>query len=261
MNRIKELFQRKTEGIVSVYFTAGYPKLNHTEAVLHELEYAGADLVEVGMPFSDPLADGPVIQDSSTVALANGMTLELLFDQLENIRREVKIPIVLMGYLNPVLQFGMEAFCEKCEAVGIDGLILPDLPLAEYNKHYKELFAKHGLENIFLITPQTSDERVKMIDSITDSFIYMVSSSSTTGAKESIIDSQESYFNRINSMGLKNPRLIGFGISNYATYSKACEYANGVIIGSAFVKSLAGCKGELKQTVSSFMKSIVEPRK
>jgi len=260
MNRIKKLFSEKSANIMSVYFTAGYPKLNNTKDVLRELEYAGADLVEVGMPFSDPLADGPTIQNSSTIALNNGMTIKLLFEQLEGIRKEVSIPIILMGYLNPVLQYGIENFCRKCAEIGVDGIILPDLPLSEYLQDYKSVFEKNGLENIFLITPQTGEDRIRKIDELSDSFIYMVSSSSTTGAKENIIESQVDYFDRVNKMDLKNPRLIGFGISNYKTYSTACKYANGVIIGSAFVKALGEGTGELKKTVKSFMQSIVTPK-
>lgn len=260
MNRIKELFIRKPHNIVSVFFTAGYPKLNQTGAIIRELENSGADLIEVGMPFSDPLADGPTIQESSMVALANGMTIELLFEQLEDIRKEVSLPIILMGYLNPVMQFGVERFCEKCKSVGIDGLIIPDLPIREYQERYLTVFKENGLENIFLITPQTTDERVKHIDSITDSFIYMVSSSSTTGAKENIVESQAAYFERINALGLKNPRLIGFGISNNKTFTKACEYANGAIIGSAFVKAIGTSNEELKHSVQKFVKSITQAK-
>ncbi len=258
MNRIKELFIRKPKNIVSVFFTAGYPKLNQTGAIIRELENSGADLIEVGMPFSDPLADGPTIQESSMIALANGMTIELLFEQLEDIRKEVSLPLILMGYLNPVMQFGVERFCAKCKSVGIDGLIIPDLPLLEYQERYLSVFEENGLENIFLITPQTTDERVKLIDDLTDSFIYMVSSSSTTGAKENILESQSVYFEHIKNLGLKNPVLIGFGISNYKTFSKACEFANGAIIGSAFVKALGTSTDELKHTVQKFIKSITQ---
>ncbi len=256
MNRIKELFIRKQNNIVSVFFTAGFPKLNQTGAIIRELEDSGADMIEVGMPFSDPLADGPTIQESSMVALANGMTIELLFEQLEDIRKEVSLPIILMGYLNPVMQFGIERFCKKCKSVGVDGLIIPDLPLAEYQELYQSIFAENGLENIFLITPQTTDERIKLIDKATDSFIYVVSSSSTTGAKENVIEAQVAYFERIKNLNLKNPLLIGFGISNNKTFAKACEYANGAIIGSAFVKAIGASEGDLKHTVQKFIKSI-----
>lgn len=260
MNRIKALFQKKSENIISVYFTAGFPKLNLTDSIIKELEYAGADLVEVGMPFSDPLADGPTIQQSSTVALENGMNIELLFEQLEGIRKEVSMPIILMGYLNPVMQFGVEAFCKRCAEVGVDGLIIPDLPIEEYQREWKSVFEANGLQNIFLITPQTTEDRIRMIDEISDGFIYMVSSSATTGARTNSFDAQLEYFDRVNNMGLKNPRLIGFGISNYQTFSTACKYASGVIIGSAFVKALTSNSGELKQIVRGFMKSITEPK-
>ncbi len=260
MNRIKELFIRKPNNIVSIYFTAGYPKLNQTVSIIRELENSGADLIEVGMPFSDPLADGPTIQNSSMVALANGMTIDLLFDQLEDIRKEVSLPLILMGYLNPVMQYGIEAFCKKCKSIGIDGLIIPDLPLAEYQEMYLDTFKENGLENIFLITPQTTEDRVKLIDDLTDSFIYMVSSSSTTGVKENIFESQRAYFERVQKMDLKNPRLIGFGISNNKTFTKACEYANGAIIGSAFVKALGTSNGELKLTIQKFVKSITQAK-
>lgn len=260
MNRIKELFVRKPNNIISVYFTAGYPKLNQTLPIIRELENSGVDLIEVGMPFSDPLADGPTIQDSSMVALNNGMTIELLFEQLEGFRKEVKIPIILMGYLNPVMQFGIERFCQRCKAIGIDGLVIPDLPLAEYKEVYHEMFQENGLENVFLITPQTSEERIRLIDSLTDSFIYMVSSSATTGVKENIFESQKAYFERTLQMGLKNPRLIGFGISNNKTFTKACEYSSGAIIGSAFVKAVGNSNETLQLAVRKFIKSITQAK-
>ncbi len=256
-NRINQLFQNKQENILSVYFTAGYPQLNDTTSIIEQLVANGVDLIEVGMPFSDPVADGPVIQQSSLVALRNGMTIKTLFEQLEGIREKVSVPLILMGYLNPVLQFGVEAFCQKCAAVGIDGLILPDLPLNEYEENYKALFEQYGLHNILLITPQTSETRMRQIDEASNGFIYMVSSSSTTGAKSSVKDFHLDYFERVNQMQLKNPRLIGFGISNKETFDNACKYAQGAIIGSAFVNAL-GSEESLASKISSFVNQLVK---
>lgn len=254
-NRINKLFQEKKERVLSVYFTAGYPELNDTKTIIQELVKNGVDLIEIGMPFSDPVADGPVIQQSSLVALNNGMSVKKLFEQLQDIRQSVDIPLILMGYLNPVLQYGIEAFCQKCKEIGIDGLILPDLPLSVYEDDFKAIFEANNLHNIFLITPQTSDERLKQIDEISTGFIYMVSSNATTGAKTSVSEFQKQYFERINSMNLKNPRVIGFGISNAETFDNACNYANGAIIGSAFVKALEGSES-LAQKISGFIHSI-----
>ena len=254
-NRINKLFQEKKERVLSVYFTAGYPELNDTQTIIQELVKNGVDLIEIGMPFSDPVADGPVIQHSSLVALQNGMSIRKLFDQLENIRQSVDIPLILMGYINPVLQYGVEAFCKKCNEIGIDGLIIPDLPLDVYEAEFKATFEASNLHNIFLITPQTSDERLKLIDEVSSGFIYMVSSNATTGAKASVSDFQKQYFERVNSLRLKNPRMIGFGISNAETFDNACQYASGAIIGSAFVKALEG-PGTLEQKVSHFINSI-----
>ncbi len=254
-NRISRLFEGKNERILSVYFTAGFPKLNDTVPVVQALQSAGADIVEIGVPYSDPVADGPTIQDSNTKALKNGMTIQLLFEQLRGIRESVDIPIILMGYINPVLQYGVEKFCQKCEEVGVDGLILPDLPMAEYLTEYKAIFEKYGLKNVFLITPQTSESRIREIDENTDGFIYMVSSASITGAKSNISDEQVAYFQRVGNMGLKNPRLIGFGISNRATFDKACTYSNGAIIGSAFIKVLEGAK-DLEKEISEYIKTV-----
>ncbi len=256
MNRINNLFETKKENILSVYFTAGFPNLNDTVEIIQLLEKNGVDLIEIGIPFSDPTADGPTIQRSSETALKNGMNLELLFEQLKNIRASVKIPLILMGYFNPVYQFGVERFCAKCTEIGIDGTILPDLPLNEFENEYKEIFAKNNLHNILLITPQTSENRIKQIDAACSGFIYMVSSSSTTGAGKKVEDFQQSYFERIQNMNLKNPRLIGFGISDNATFTNACKYASGAIIGSAFVKSL---QSELKidESISQFAKDII----
>ena len=255
-NRINKLFQEKEKNILSVYFTAGYPELNDTQTIIHELVENGVNLIEIGMPFSDPVADGPVIQHSSLVALQNGMSVSKLFEQLKDIRQSVDIPLILMGYINPVLQYGVEAFCLRCKEIGIDGLIIPDLPLSVYEDEFKSIFEANNLHNIFLITPQTSDERLRMIDEASSGFIYMVSSNSTTGAKEGVSDMQKSYFERINTFGIKNPRLIGFGISNSKTFGNACKYAQGAIIGSAFVNAL-GADLPLKQKISQFIKSIV----
>ncbi|MGD9931865.1 MAG: tryptophan synthase subunit alpha [Mangrovibacterium sp.] len=255
-NRINQLFQDKKENILSVYFTAGYPKLDDTVPIIESLVNNGVDLIEIGMPFSDPVADGPVIQNSSLVALHNGMTIKKLFEQLQGIRGKVNIPLILMGYLNPVVQFGLENFCQKCAEVGIDGLILPDLPLNEYQEEYQPLFEKYNLHNILLITPQTSEKRLSQIDEASSGFIYMVSSSSTTGVKNNVSDFHQDYFERIQQMNLKNPRLIGFGISNRETFENACKYAQGAIIGSAFVKALDG-EVTLDVKISNFVKSIV----
>ncbi len=236
MNRINKLFQEKKNNILSIYFTAGFPKLDDTNVILNELSAAGADMIEIGIPFSDPLADGPTIQHSSEVALKNGMTLKLLFEQLST--ANCQLPTLLMGYLNPVLQFGVENFCKKAKELGISGVILPDLPMDEYLKDYKSIFDKYNLKNIFLITPQTSGKRIRYIDDNSDGFIYMVSSSSTTGVKEGIDTDKEKYFKRIKEMNLKNPIVVGFGIGNKKSFQKACEYANGAIIGSAFIKHL-----------------------
>lgn len=237
-NRIQQLFETKQNHILSIFFTAGHPNLNDTVPIIKTLETSGADLIEVGMPFSDPIADGPTIQRTSEKALKNGMTLNLLFEQLKAIRKECKLPLILMGYMTPVFKYGMENFLAKCSEVGIDGLILPELPLEVFESEYAELFEKYGLLNVFLITPQTPESRVRKIDNASKGFIYMVSSASTTGAKTSIAADQEAYFKRIQDMNLKNPCLIGFGISNKETFENACKYAAGAIIGSAFVKAL-----------------------
>ena len=238
-NRLVKLFQDKHEDILNVYCTAGFPNLHDTPTVIEGLAKAGVDIVEIGMPFSDPIADGPTIQASNQQALENGMNLELLFEQLENIREKVDIPLILMGYINPVIQYGIEKFCKKASEIGIDGFILPDIPIREYELNYKTLFEHYGISNIFLITPQTSEERIKKIDALTNGFIYMVSTDSTTGKTRDISESQMNYFQRIAALELKNPRLIGFGIHDHATYSTASQYANGVIIGSAFIKAIA----------------------
>ena len=256
-NRITALFERKDKNILSIYFTAGYPKLNDTYSIIAELENSGADLIEIGMPFSDPVADGPVIQHSSEIALKNGMTVHLLLEQLKDIRKSISLPLILMGYLNPVMQYGIVDFCKKCKEIGIDGTIIPDLPLEIYEEEYKEIFEENSLSNIFLVTPQTSDERIRKIDSLSTGFIYLVSSSSTTGVKGSVNQVQISYFDRICKMNLASKLLIGFGISDKDSFEKASGFANGAIIGSAFVKTLAGGDA-LKSKVKTFVKRFYE---
>lgn len=237
MNRIKEKLQEEGK-LLSIYFTAGYPNLEDTVPVIRELEKAGVDMIEIGLPFSDPLADGPTIQESSTAALQNGMNTKVLFKQLEGVRKTVSIPLIIMGYFNPVLQYGVEEFCAKCHEIGIDGLILPDLPFDVYQEEYEPIFKKYGLSMTFLITPQTSDERIGQLDSASDGFIYMVSSASTTGAKSGFGQEQQDYFDRIASLKLENPQIVGFGISNSETFEAATAKTKGAIIGSAFIKHL-----------------------
>ncbi|MDD6209807.1 MAG: tryptophan synthase subunit alpha [Bacteroidales bacterium] len=255
MNRINQLFQQKKRNILSVYFTAGYPHLNDTLPVLRALQERGIDMVEIGIPFSDPMADGPVIQASSTVALRNGMTLKVLFDQLKDVRKSVSIPLILMGYLNPVMQFGFESFCRACAETGIDGVILPDLPFKDYMENYKATADRYNIRIIMLITPETSEERVRLIDEHTDGFIYMVSSASTTGAQQSFGENKQAYFRRINAMDLRNPRMIGFGISNRATLEAAQENAAGAIIGSKFV-TLLGEISPAEKAVEALMEAL-----
>lgn len=229
---------QKPGKLLSIYFTAGFPELTDTVPVLKALETAGADMIEIGLPFSDPLADGPVIQQSSTEAITNGMHTALLFEQLAGIRESVSVPLILMGYFNPVLQYGVDAFCRKCAEVGIDGLILPDLPLDIYERDYKEIVEKYGLSMIFLISPQTSDTRIRQIDQASDSFIYMVSSASTTGVQKDFGSGTEAYFKRIASLDLEHPQIVGFGISDAESFGKATSQAKGAIIGSAFIRML-----------------------
>lgn len=238
MNRINELFEKKTTGILSIYFTAGFPRLDDTCDIIKELEQNGVDLIEIGIPFSDPMADGPTIQESSTMALRNGMTLKLLFEQLKDIRQTVSIPLIMMGYLNPIMQFGFENFCKKCQEIGIDGAIIPDLPFKDYIEEYKPVADKYNLKIVMLITPETSEERIRLIDENTDGFIYMVSSASTTGAQNNFDEQKQAYFRKINGMNLRTPRLIGFGISNKSTFDSAVQNASGAIIGSKFVSLL-----------------------
>ena len=252
MNRIDSALE-KNKKLISIYFTAGFPDLDDTVPIIKALEKSGVDMIEIGMPFSDPLADGPTIQDSSTQALKNGMHTQKLFDQIKSIRNEVSIPLIIMGYFNPIFQYGVEAFCKSCKDVGIDGLIIPDLPVDVYHKNYKSIFDSHELKNIFLITPQTSESRVRYIDEVSNGFIYMVSSASTTGAKSEFGDIQENYFRRINDLQLKNPQIVGFGISNYDTFKAATTYAKGAIIGSAFIKFL---KTNGIQNINKFVETI-----
>ena len=254
MNRINKKLQEDKK-LLSIYFTAGYPNLNDTVTIIQDLEKSGVDMIEIGLPFSDPLADGPTIQASSTQALKNGMTTEALFSQLKDIRKSVNIPLIIMGYFNPMLQFGVEAFCKKCAEIGIDGLIIPDLPVDVYNEQYKATFEKYGLINVFLITPQTSVERINFIDSISNGFIYMVSSASVTGSNSGFGDEQTKYFKRIAKMNLKNPQIIGFGISNNETFTQATSHAKGAIIGSAFIKYLT--KNGVN-TITNFVSSILK---
>jgi tryptophan synthase alpha chain len=237
MNRITQKLQAG-EKILSIYFSAGYPNLNDTVQIIADLEKNGVDMIEIGLPFSDPLADGPTIQASSTQALHNGMTTQVLFDQLKDIRETVSIPLIIMGYFNPMLQYGIENFCKKCAEIGIDGLIIPDLPVDVYADEFKEAFEKYGLINVLFITPQTSEQRIHFIDSVSNGFIYMVSSASVTGSLSGFGSDQEAYFKRISDMNLNNPQVIGFGINNKETFNQATQFAKGAIIGSAFIQHL-----------------------
>jgi tryptophan synthase alpha chain len=254
MNRINKLFSEKKEHILSVFFTAGYPDLNSTKPIAMALSAAGVDLIEIGIPFSDPIADGPTIQQSNKVAIENGMSVKLLLEQVKEIRKEVSIPIILMGYLNPVLQYGFEKFCKEASLNGVDGLILPDMPMDEYVLEYKRVMESANLLNTFLISPTTSQERIRRIDSETNGFIYAVSSSSTTGVKNGFTADQEKYFQTLQSLELRNPFLIGFGISSGQTYSKACQYSSGAIIGSAFI-NLVKDNVDMKD-IKQFIRSI-----
>lgn len=238
MNRLHQLFEEKKEPLLSIYFTAGYPGLNSTLDIAELLEKAGVDFIEIGFPYSDPLADGPVIQHSSQKALENGMNLHFLFDQLNGLRKRISIPVLLMGYVNPVLQFGVKNFCKCCADAGVDGVIVPDLPMHEYEELYKDCFLDNKLSNIFLVTPQTSEERIRKIDELSKGFIYLLSSSSTTGKNLAVSNEADAYFARIRDMELKNPTMIGFGISNRESFDKASQYTRGAIVGSAFVKLL-----------------------
>jgi tryptophan synthase alpha chain len=255
MNRIDKLFKEKKENILSVYFTAGYPKSDDTIEVIKTLEKNGVDLLEIGVPFSDPMADGPVIQASGNKALRNGMSLKKLFSQLKNVRAEASIPLVLMGYLNPIMQYGFENYCKSAAECGVDGLIIPDLPFSEYMESYKSIAEKHGLHMIMLITPETSEERIKLIDQNTSGFIYMVSSASVTGVRNSFSETNLNYFRRVNKMNLQNPRLIGFGISNKETFEAACQESSGAIIGSKFI-SLLNSEGTIEAATEKLIEAI-----
>ena len=254
MSRIKKVFQNKSSNVLNVYCTAGYPQLKSTLSVMKALQENGADLIELGMPYSDPLADGPVIQQSGTIALANGMTIKVLFEQLKDFRKEISVPVVLMGYMNPVLQYGFEKFCADAAAVGIDGLILPDLPEYEFETEYGAIIKKHGLDYIFLVTPETSDERIRKLDSLSTGFLYAVSSSSTTGSDKNMMD-VNAYLQKLQSLKLTNPVLVGFGIKDKATFDAACTYANGAIIGTAYIRALENSK-DVKATTKAFLSSI-----
>jgi len=254
MSRIKNLFQKKGHNILNVYCTAGYPQLNSTIEVMKALQENGGDIIELGMPYSDPLADGPVIQQSSSIALANGMTIKKLFEQLKDFRKNISIPVVLMGYMNPILQYGFEKFCTDAAAVGVDGLILPDLPEHEFETEYGAIIKKHGLDFIFLVTPETSDERIKKLDELSTGFLYAVSSSSTTGSDKNMTD-VKSYLQKLKGMNLKNPVLVGFGIKDKTTFEAACANANGAIIGTAYIKALAEA-GNVADITRKFLESI-----
>jgi len=255
MRRIHELFKKKNQKVLNVYCTAGYPQRDSTMEVMKALQDNGADLIELGMPYSDPLADGPVIQQSGSVALANGMSIETLFNQLIDFRKTIQIPVVLMGYMNPVLQYGFEKFCKHAAALPIDGLILPDLPEREFETEYGPIMQRFGLDFIFLITPETSEERVKKLDSLTTGFLYAVSSSSTTGSDKNMTDVTV-YLKRLKSYNLKNPVLVGFGIKDKQSFEAACEHANGAIIGSAYIKTLENST-DIGKSTAAFLKSIL----
>lgn len=254
MNRLNALFNKKKDNLLSIYYTAGYPELNATLDIAEALEKAGTDFLEIGFPYSDPVADGPTIQHSSEKALENGMTLHLLFEQLADLRKRVSIPVLLMGYVNPIVQYGVENFCKKAAEVGVDGIIVPDLPMYEYENLYAQYFKANGLSNIFLVTPQTSVERIRKIDELSNSFIYLLSSSSITGGNLHVSANIEDYYKRIKAMNLNNPAIIGFGISNNESFNKACEYASGAIVGSAFVKLLE--TDNYLDKIPEFVKSI-----
>jgi tryptophan synthase alpha chain len=254
MNRIDTRFQQNKNNLLSIYFTAGFPNLNDTLSIIKHLDEASVDMIEIGFPFSDPLADGPVIQQSSGQAIENGMTLTVLFEQLKDVRKHTQLPLVLMGYMNPVLQYGEKAFFAKCKEIGIDGVILPDMPLDYFEHKLKSLVEENNIANILLITPETSTERIQQIDDLSKGFVYMVSSNSITGGNKTM-DLQTDYFNRIKDMNLKNPTIIGFGIKDKETYENACKYSNGAIIGTAFIQHLKQ-HGTSKESIQTFIKNI-----
>ena len=256
MNRINQLFASKPENLLSLYFCAGAPTLDGTADVIRAMQQKGIAMVEIGVPFSDPMADGPVIQEAATQALRNGMSLRLLFEQLKDIRKDVTIPLILMGYMNPVMQFGFEKFCQKCVEVGIDGMILPDLPFKDYMEDFKPIADKYDLRIIMLITPETSEERIRFIDDNTDGFIYMVSSAAITGAQKEFNEAKQAYFNKVHAMNLKHPTMIGFGISNKQTLQSAQANANGAIIGSKFVQLLAEANGDAPKALEELYSAL-----
>lgn len=255
MNRITNLFNNKRTRVLNVYCTAGFPEADSTREVLRSLQAAGADMIEIGMPYSDPLADGPVIQASSAKAIENGMTMRKLFDELKDFRKQIDVPVILMGYMNPVMQYGFEKFCAKAAETGIDGLILPDLPMYEFENEYGAIINKYGLKFIFLVTPETSDERIRKLDELSTGFLYAVSSSSTTG-KEKDMNDQAGYFKKLQDMKLKNPVLIGFGIKDKATFDAASKYSNGAIIGTAYIRALEKT-GSISTTTKEFINGII----
>lgn len=254
MNRLNNLFNTKKDNLLSIYYTAGYPEIDTTLDIAEALEKAGADFLEIGFPYSDPVADGPIIQHSSEKSLENGMSLHLLFEQLKDLRKRVSIPVMLMGYFNPVIQYGVERFCKKAAEVGVDGIIVPDLPIYEYETLYASTFKDNNLSNIFMVTPQTSEERIRKIDELSNSFIYLLSSSTITGANLQMTNNIEDYYKRIKAMHLKNPTIFGFGIKDNATFKNACQYANGAIVGTAFVKLLG--EDNYLEKIQGFVKSI-----
>lgn len=256
MNRINQLFNEKKTPVLSLYFCAGTPVLNGTADVIRTLEKKGIDMIEIGIPFSDPMADGPVIQDAATKALRNGMTLKLLMSQLKDIRKDVRIPLVFMGYLNPIMQYGFERFCQDCQTCGIDGVIIPDLPFKDYQQEYRPIAEKYDIKVIMLITPETSEERIRQIDRHTDGFIYMVSSAAITGAQKDFNEQKQAYFKRIEAMNLQHPRMIGFGISNRQTYEAATSHAAGCIIGSKFVTLLEEEQGDAGKAVDRLLEAL-----
>jgi tryptophan synthase alpha chain len=253
-NKLENLFLQKNKDLLNVYCTAGFPQKESTAEVLLALQKSGVDMIEVGMPYSDPIADGEVIQKSNMQALENGMTIELLFGQLNAVKKEMKVPLILMGYLNPVLQFGIEKFCKAAAYAGVSGIILPDLPMQEYEQFYKKYFVQNNLSFIFLVTPNTSSERIVQADKLSTGFLYAVSSSSTTG-NSNITENKEMYFKKLKGLKLKNPLMIGFGINDSKTYQQACKYASGAIIGSAFINAIAKAKN-INKTTASYIKSI-----
>ncbi len=256
MSRVNELFDRKKQNILNIYFTAGFPALNDTLVIIKALQDEGVDMVEIGMPYSDPLADGPVIQSSSTKALANGMTIRKLFDQLRDFRKTIQLPVLLMGYMNPILQFGFDKFCREAAEIGVDGLILPDLPVFEFEKEFGIIISKYNLDFIFLVTPETEETRIRILDQQCKGFLYAVSSSSTTGQNVTL-DGQKNYFSKLASMGLKNPVLIGFGIKDKSSFLKACEFGNGAIIGTAFIRALENATAdEVPLRTKNFINSL-----